>query len=526
MTRSEMTVGEALVVLLEQAGVDTVFGIPGVHTIELYRGLGNSRIRHITPRHEQGAGFMADGYARATGKPGVCLLITGPGFTNAITAMAQARADSIPMLVITGVNRRDSLGKGLGHLHELPDQAAMSRTIALWTHTLNDPARLGEMLAEAWGVMMGGRPGPVHLEIPTDVMGMRIALPDFALPVPARPAPDAAQVAQLAARATAATRPLILAGGGTGGEAAALRALATAMDAPVVSTINARGAMAGHLLDIPAAPDLVVIREMVAEADLVLAIGTELGPTDYDCYGRGAHGFAGKLVRVDIDAAQLARGPEAVLAIEADAGAFMTALVEALSPRVPGDGAARAEAARLASWEEIGPRYRSLVGLVEHIWQVLPEATIVGDSTQIIYASNLYVEAPGPGVWFNSSCGFGTLGYAAPAAIGAALGRSGPAVCIIGDGGMQFTLAELGSARDCAADVAFIVWNNAGYQEIETWMNEANVPPVGVTPSAPDFVQVAAAYGLPARRVADGEAMAAALAELPRPCVIEFVEVV
>ena len=121
------TVGEGLVKLLEARGVEIVFGIPGVHTIELYRGLAASSIRHVTPRHEQSAGFMADGYARATGKPGVAFVITGPGLTNAITAMAQARADSVPMLVISGVNRRETLGKGLGYLHELPDQLGLMR---------------------------------------------------------------------------------------------------------------------------------------------------------------------------------------------------------------------------------------------------------------------------------------------------------------------------------------------------------------------------------------------------------------
>ena len=119
------SVGEALIAGLRARGVDVVFGIPGVHTVELYRGLAGSGIRHVTARHEQGAAFMADGYARVSGKPGVALVITGPGLTNALTAMAQARADSVPVLVISGVNRRDSLGRGLGLLHELPDQAGL-----------------------------------------------------------------------------------------------------------------------------------------------------------------------------------------------------------------------------------------------------------------------------------------------------------------------------------------------------------------------------------------------------------------
>lgn len=165
------TVGETLISILEAHGVDVVFGIPGVHTIELYRGLARSRIRHVTPRHEQGAGFMADGYARASGKPGVAFVITGPGLTNAVTAMAQARADSVPMLVISGVNALPTLGKGLGFLHELPDQRGMMEKVALFSHRMEDPAELPEVLHRAFTIFATARPGPVHIEIPLDVMG-------------------------------------------------------------------------------------------------------------------------------------------------------------------------------------------------------------------------------------------------------------------------------------------------------------------------------------------------------------------
>ncbi|MEL7528143.1 MAG: thiamine pyrophosphate-binding protein, partial [Pseudomonadota bacterium] len=161
------TVGEALIDILEANDVDVVFGIPGVHTVELYRGLAASNIRHITPRHEQGAGFMADGYARISGKPGVALLITGPGVTNAITAMAQAYQDSIPMLVISGVNARASLGHGEGWLHELPDQRATMASVSRMTHTLHEPRDLPAVMERAFTVLQGRRPGPVHIEIPT-----------------------------------------------------------------------------------------------------------------------------------------------------------------------------------------------------------------------------------------------------------------------------------------------------------------------------------------------------------------------
>ena len=206
---------------------------------------------------------MADGYARVTGKPGVCLLITGPGFTNAITAIAQARADSVPMLIISGVNARDTLGKQEGRLHELPDQAAMSRTVCLETFTLLQPERLGEVVEQAFEVMTSGRPGPVHIEIPTDVMGIEIDVPALQHASPAPPLePRSSDLEQARVMCQTATAPLILAGGGVK-QAEALRRLADKLDAPVMSTNNARGLMAGHPLDVPASPSLRAIRDII-----------------------------------------------------------------------------------------------------------------------------------------------------------------------------------------------------------------------------------------------------------------------
>ncbi|WP_422372895.1 5-guanidino-2-oxopentanoate decarboxylase [Hoeflea sp.] len=528
MEVTSQTVGEALVGMLEAAGVDTVFGIPGVHTIELYRGLAASTIRHVTPRHEQGAGFMADGYARATGRPGVCFVITGPGLTNVLTAMAQARADSVPMLVISGVNATSTLGKGRGHLHELPDQAALIRTVALWSHTLKEPAELGSVLARAFSVMTEGRPGPVHIEIPTDVMKLPAATATFELPAATPLAASADNLARAAELIAGSKMPVVLAGGGAARHAEAVRRLADALDAPVVSTTNARGILAGHPLDVPASPSLGCIRDLLRGSDLVLALGTELGPTDVDMYENGDFVLPDTFIRVDIDKDQLARGQRAALAVQADLGTFIRDLMDVDAMRSlkrSGDGAGRAAAARTGALMETGEPYVGMIALLEEIWKVLPDATVVGDSTQLVYAGNMYVEAPRPSSWFNSATGFGTLGYAAPAAIGAALGAPGhPVVALLGDGGLQFTLAELGSARDCNADVAFVVWNNSGYLEIETSMVSAGITPVGVTPSAPDFAMVAEAYGLPARKVSSAAELTSALASLPRPCLIEFID--
>lgn len=525
------TVGERLVAMLEARGVEMVFGIPGVHTIELYRGLAASTIRHVTPRHEQSAGFMADGYARATGKPGVAFLITGPGITNAITALAQARADSVPVMAISGVNARATLGRGLGCLHELPDQRATLASVCLSAERVERPEDLGPALDRAFALFASGRPGPVHIEIPTDVM----ALPHDGGRAGARPAvppsPDTAAIRRVAALLSGSKRPAILVGGGAKGAAGLVVPLAERLDAPVVMTANGRGLLHAHPLGVPASPSLKAVRALLADSDAVLAIGTEFGPTDYDMYVFGGFPSLKNLVRIDVDEAQIARHP-CEIAILADARAALEALSAALAERPPlvarGEGAARARTAREAARDEIGPRYRTHVGALEAIRAAAPGAMIVGDSTQAVYAGNLFFDHDRPGGWFNAATGYGALGYGPPAAIGATLGRPDvPVVCIAGDGGMQFVLAELGTAMDEKAAVVFVVWNNHGFQEIESAMVEAGIAPVGVRPSAPDFRKVAEGYGMPAERIARldalGDAVARALAR-GGPALIEIVD--
>ncbi len=518
------TVGEALVARLEAHGVDCVFGIPGVHTVELYRGLAASSIRHVTPRHEQGAGFMADGYARASGRPGVVFVITGPGLLNTLTPMGQARADSVPMLVISGVNHLQSLGRGMGHLHELPDQQTVAAAVALSSARVEQPGDLVPALDSAMAQTTAARPGPTHVEVPLDVAGL--PGPDLpSMPTARRPAtPDPADIARAAGMLATARRPVILAGGGARG--AALTQLAEALDAPVVQTVNARGVMYGHPLGVPASPSLNAVRALIGDADLVLAIGTELGPTDYDMYDTGGMADADPMIRIDICAEQLARHDTA-RAIRADAKAAVAALLDRLPPRDTGDGATRADRARTAAWDEIGPGMRAVTRAVEAMRDAVPGAIIVGDSTQPVYAGNLYYDHDRPGGWFNAATGFGALGYGIPAAIGAALAApDAPVLCLTGDGGAQFTLPELMTAVDENLPITFVVWNNRGYGEIENAMKSAGVTVVGCNPSPPDFAHLAAACGLPFHRcTADPGAVAdtlrAARAQ-PGPALLEI----
>jgi acetolactate synthase I/II/III large subunit len=508
------SVGEALIAGLRARGVDVVFGIPGVHTLELYRGLAGSGIRHVTARHEQGAAFMADGYARVSGKPGVALVITGPGLTNALTAMAQAKADSVPMLVISGVNRRDSLGKGMGLLHELPDQAAMVAALCP-TRQVRAPEELGPALDWAFATLALGRPGPVHLEIPTDVMPLDCSALPAPAAVPGRPAPDLALISKAVAVLNAAQRVVILAGGGARGAHAALQALAERLDAPVVQTVNARGLMPfGHVLSVPASPSLEPVRDLIRGADVILAVGTELGPTDYDMYVRGGFPDLTGMIRIDVCATQLTRHP-AALAICADAGGAMAALLAGLIPR-SGDGAMRAAAARVAARAALDPHMPGQLAMVEAIRDATPGAIIVGDSTQPVYAANLYYDHDRVGGWFNAATGYGALGYGPGAAVGAALAALGvQVVCLIGDGGLQFSPGELRTAVDEVLPISFVVWNNAGYREIADGMAAVGAEVIGCDPSPLKMAPFAAACDLPFVSVADDPlALHAALAVL------------
>lgn len=491
------TCGEILVRLLEAYGVDTVFGIPGVHTVELYRGLPATGIRHITPRHEQGAGFMADGYARVTGRPGVCFIITGPGMTNILTAMGQAYADSIPMLVISSVNRTEQLAMGQGRLHELPSQQAVVAGVAAFSHTILHPSQLPEVLARAFALFGSARPRPVHIEIPTNVITASADdLPLQARPLPSRPGPDPESIVRAAALLARAERPLLVLGGGAVGAAADVRALAERLDAPVINTVNAKGILPpGHALHAGENMAWPPLREALREADVVLALGTEFGETEMYPDPQPLR-FDGRLIRVDIDPEQLVRGFPADVPILADARLAAAALLHAVEGTSARDGVARAAhlRAQVAElWWPAVATHRRLLGIVQ---AALPGVVIVGDQTQPVYAGNQFYAPAGPHSWFNSSTGYGTLGYALPAAIGAKLAAPGsPVVALIGDGGLQFTLPELASAMEARASVVVLVWNNQGYGEIKTYMAEKGIPEIGVDIYTPDLPAIARAYG-------------------------------
>lgn len=496
--------GVYLTRLLKTYGVEVVFGIPGVHTVELYRGLDGSGLRHVTPRHEQGAGFMADGYARASGKPGVCFIISGPGMTNIVTAMGQAYGDSIPMLVISTVNAHGRMGSGEGWLHELPNQSALVAGVSAFSRTIHRPEELAPVLAQAFAVFDSARPRPVHIELPINVMladASHLVVPDDP-PRLRRPAPAVEGIAAAATLLNGSKTPLILAGGGAVKSAERLQALAETLDAPVVMTTNARGILSpDHPLGVSLTASMPQTRALVAAADVVLALGTELGPTDYDFYEDGGFAIPGKLIRVDIDPAQIMRSHMPSLGLVGDVGEALAQLTPLIAPRAPGSGSDRARIAN-GGRADLPRPMRAGLRILDLIRKTLPDALIVGDSTQLVYAGNTAFAASVPGGYFNSATGFGTLGYGLPAAIGAALGSPGrPIVALVGDGGLQFTLAELASAAEARVPVIMILHDNSGYGEIKSYMQSLGITPLGVDILTPDLAGIAQASGWRTDRV-------------------------
>ena len=540
--QTTITKGQRLIELLQAYGVETVFGIPGVHTVELYRGLASSNINHITPRHEQGAGFMADGYARTTGKPGVCFVITGPGLTNIATAMGQALADSIPMLVISTVNPAGT--EGMGCLHAMPTQQAMIKPLTVAAFELNRGDDIDDIVDQVFAALSatnGTKLGPVHLQIPLDLMGQKwvptqIIHPETLAPVfPLFCVGAQTALSQAANLLNQSTKTVILAGGGAIKSQAQIQTLAEKLDAPVVTTINGRGLMANHPLSVPASPSLDSVRALLAAADCILALGTEMGQTDYDMNVNGQFPILNNLIRVDINPAVIGNTDQ--LGIHTSVCQALEHLLPVLTNNNKSQsqtGATRALQTRQAAVAELPPNYQLQHQFLQCITKALPNAIIVGDSTQPIYAGNCYFEANAPGHWFNSATGFGTLGYAVPAAIGAALGlqtkpaqTKQPIIAITGDGGLQFCLSELATAKDTQLPIIYIVWNNHGYGEIETSMRAVGVTPVGVSPQPPLLPAIAQAYGLGYQCITDTNDLMAQLqvaANGTQPVILEIIE--
>jgi thiamine pyrophosphate-dependent acetolactate synthase large subunit-like protein len=503
--------GAAVVETLAAHGVDTVFGIPGTHNLELYRHLRAAGVRPVTPRHEQGAGYAAEAYARVSGRPGVVVTTSGPGLTNAMTAAATAHAESQPVLVLSPGVPTGTEGADLGLLHEVKDASGAMQRLVRWSRRVRSADEAAEAVTDAFASFSGGRPRPVHVEVPVDVLEQAwTGTVRTAGPV-AAPAPDPGAVRRAAELLAGAQRPLVVAGGGAVDAAAEVTALAGALGAPVATTVNGKGVVAeDHPLSVGASVRLRALQREAAASDALLVVGSELGDSDL-WEGRIS---AQAVVRVDVEEGQLHKNCPATVALHADAGEAVRTLSAALPARTR-DGARRAADLRAACREEA----RADAGVNEEINAAvragLPaDAVLAGDSSQVTYFGSVhFFDVPAPRR-FCYTPGYATLGYGLPAAVGASLARPGsPVAVLLGDGALMFSLQELATLTELGLPVPVVVVDNGGYREIRDQQAARGIPPTGVDLPTPDLAAIATAMGAHGVRTADPAALTALVAD-------------
>lgn len=512
-TIREQTGGEALVAALAAHGVDQIFGIPGTHNLEVYAHLESYGIAHFSPRHEQGAGYAADGYARSSGRVGVCLTTSGPALLNAAAAAAQAYSDSVPVLFISPGLPLGHPGLGNGYLHEIKDQSAAMDNIVAYSHRVTSVAEIPLAVAQAFATMQEGRPRPVHLEVPLDLL--EATGPVRPVP-PVQPATTTAMeqvLDQAAELLRGAQRPGIVAGGGAVAAAGELVRLAEMLGAPVITTANGKGVIgADHALSLGTGVHHPAAADFAADCDVVLAVATELAPSDLWI---GPLPVEGSLVRIDIDPRQVVTNAVPDVAVVSDARDALARLRSMLGDRHPADGGED----RAAKWRERlaadGRREGApYLDVVTGMAAALGESGIVaGDSAMACYygaLSNLPAHRPAS---FLYPTGVGTLGYGLPAAIGAQLAHPDrPVLAMHGDGGLMFTVAELAGAAEAGLPIALLVVDNGGYGEIRNEQIDRGDQPLGVDLGRPDLVQVARGLGCHGVEVSGGPDFAADLA--------------
>jgi acetolactate synthase-1/2/3 large subunit len=506
--------GEAIVRSLVENDVDTVFGLPGAQMYPLFDALyqERARIRTIGARHEQGTAYMAFGYARSTGKVGVFSVVPGPGVLNTAAALSTALGCSTPLLCITGQVPSEFLGRGRGHLHELPDQLATLRSITKWAARIERPADVPRVMNEAFRQALSGRPGPVSIEMAWDVMGRREQVAAAGKAVLDRaPAPDPQAIERAAQLLRTAQHPLIMTGSGAQHAADAVVALAEALGAPVAAFRGGRGIMPE---DHPLGISSYAASLLWPDTDVLIGIGTRLEMPYMRWTGMmqlidrpvpPPH-----LIRLDIDPVEMVRLKPQV-GIVADAGAAASALLAALGKRPAADATriAAAKAAAAAAIRKVQPE----LAYLEVIRDVLPrDGILVEELCQVGFTS--YFGYPVLAPYTYISTGFpGTLGYGFPTALGVKAAHPDRAVVsITGDGGFLFGVQELASAVQHGIGLVTLVFNNNAFGNVRRDQQERfQGRLIGADLVNPDFGLLAQAFGVGFERVASPAALQPAL---------------
>ena len=515
---STPTVAYALLKTLRNYGIDTIFGIPGTHNIELYRALPELGIHPVTTRHEQGAGYAADGWSLQRGLPGVVITTSGPGLLNALSAVATAYAESRPMIVLTPGPPLGEEFADIGALHETKDTHAAAAAVAEWARRVRSGTEAVAAVHEAFELFYTGRPRPVVIEVPLDILEGPSDVSDELLqarPKPAPQQPDEEVLAQAKQLLAQAQHPVLLLGGGSLGAGDSLTRLAEQLDAPVVTSLNGRGAIPeSHPLSLGASLRLPAAHELLNTADLVVVIGSKVG--EAELWG-GEIAPTGDVIRIDRIESQLHKNVAATVAIQADAEAVVPLLLEVLESGADTtgreDGRARAAAVRAELDAQGRAWHPPIVQCAETIATALPDNVVLaGDSSQICYYGTAnYIPLQQPNSYLYMAT-YATLGYGLPAAIGAQVADpSRPVVCVAGDGALMFSIQELTTAVEQDLDVVVVCIENGGYREIEENEAAVGIPPIGVRLTQPDWAGLGTAFGGTGHRIASVDELAPTL---------------
>lgn len=502
--------GLAVMTVLRNYGIDTVFGIPGTHNLEFYRHLVPLGIRPVTTRHEQGAGYAADGWAQQRGLPGVVITTSGPGLLNALSAAGMAFCESRPLLILSPGPALGEEFADRGALHETKDSTGAAAAVVEWSRRVASAQEAVDAVHDAFALFRGTRPRPVHLEVPLDVL--EAAATVDAEHLAARPAPppvpaDDADVAAAARALAAASAPVILAGGGYLPAGDGVRRIAELLGAPVVTTLNGKAALPeSHPLSLGSDIRLHGAQQLCSDADALLVIGSKVG--EAEMWG-GAVVPTGTVVRVDVVAAQMETNLCADIRLVGHSQTVVPQLIAALEAALPSPPAAAGRAARLRRAPVLAGELRAgfkaeartmapdLAALTDELRAALPaDAIVAGDSSQITYfGTSTFIPQDAPHSFLYTPA-YATLGYGLPAAIGAKIGApSRPVAAVVGDGALMFAVQELATAVEQGLDLVIVCVDNGGYQEIRQNEADRGMPPVGVDLHQPDWAALATAFG-------------------------------
>jgi len=517
-----------LVESLLAEGADLLFGIPGVGTLAVYDAfVDHPELRHIEVRHEQSAVFMADGYARASGRVGVAFTSNGPGALNTVTAMATAHNDSVPLLHLVSENPPEVRRKGKGHFHDISDQFGIFRPVSAYAAQVALADEIPAAVNSAFFALRNRRPRPALVEFANEAFTTNTS--GTALPAAERVERpiDPVALARAAEVLAGAERPMVWAGGGiaTAEAAAALTRIVERLGAPVITTQKGKGAVRwDHPLHIGNWANEQPTRDQIADCDVLLAVGTRFS---YFPTGGWSLRLPERIVQIDIDPAEIGRNYRVEGGVVGDAGQVLAAIEGELDrlghrPLPWRDEEVADVLARIG--EAVGTPVE--IEVLDQIRSVLPaESLVFNDPTTIAFWARSHWKTDRPRTWFVPS-GFGTLGFALPASIGARLARPDtPSVAIIGDAGVMFTIQDLMTAVQEDVPAIVMVFNDEGYGVERRHQDHLYGRRSGVDVRPPDFVALAHAFGARGIRVEDlsrvGDTLASVL-DADGPTLIEI----